>query len=117
MVSFHSTRKSTDYLARAKPYPLEQKIGSRKCNRSRWKCVILLKVQIYFSNSVTGETYNKINNYSNSDSKCLVYFITCQTCTLQYTTIRPATRFRSVEIFAGAVLEKQKEVKNPNKNI
>ena len=47
MVSFRSTRKITDYLVRAKLYLLQRSVGSRKCNQSRCK-VIILKVQISF---------------------------------------------------------------------
>ena len=48
MVSFRSARKIKDYIVRAKPYPLERYVGSRKCSKSRCEGVIILKVQISF---------------------------------------------------------------------
>ena len=43
MVSFGSARKIRDYLVRAKLYPLEQNVGSRKCNKSR--CEVCNNIQ------------------------------------------------------------------------
>ena len=37
IISFRSTRKIKDYLVRAKVYPLERNIDSRKCNKVRCK--------------------------------------------------------------------------------
>ena len=84
MVSFRSARKIKDYLVRAKLYPLQRNVGSRKCNKSRCEVCNNIESTDLFSSTVTGETY-KINHYFNCDSKCLVYLITCRTCKLQYT--------------------------------
>ena len=84
MVSFRSARKIKDYIVRAKPYPLERYVGSRKCGKSRCEVCNNTQSTNLFSSTVTGETY-KINHYFNCDSKCLVYLIACRTCNLQYT--------------------------------
>ena len=64
-----------DYLVRAKPYPLERNVGSRKCNKSRCEVCNNIEGTDLFSSAVTGKTY-EINHYFNCDSKCLVYLIT-----------------------------------------
>ena len=84
MVSFRSARKVKDYLVRTKLYPLVRNISLENVTKLYAKCVTILKVQISFSSTVTGETY-KINHYFNCDGKCLVCLITCRTCKLQYT--------------------------------
>ena len=84
MVSSRSARKIRDYLVRAKLYPLERNVGSRKCNKRRCEVCSNIESADLFSSTVTGETF-KINHYFNCDSKCLVYLITCRTCKLQYT--------------------------------
>ena len=48
MVSFRTSQKLSSYLVRAKLYPLERTLGSRKCSKKRcevWKCSKF----IYFS--------------------------------------------------------------------
>ena len=82
--SFRIARKIKGYLVRAKFYPLQQNVGSRKCNKSRWEVCNNIESTDLFSSTVAGETY-KINHYFNCDNKCLVYLITCRTCKLQYT--------------------------------
>ena len=84
MVSFRSARKIKDYLVRAKPYPLEWNIGSRKCNKIRSEVCNNTEGTDLFSSTATSETY-KINHCFKCDSKCLFYLITCWTCKLQYT--------------------------------
>ena len=84
MVSFRSARKIKDYIVRAKPYPLERYVVSRKCSKSRCEVCNNTQSTNLFSSTVTGETC-KINHYFNCDSKCLVYLIACRTCNLQYT--------------------------------
>ena len=64
-----------DYLVRAKPYPLERNVDSRKCNKSRCEVCNNIEGTDLFSSTVTGKTY-EINHYFNCDSKCLVYLIT-----------------------------------------
>ena len=115
MVSFRSAKKIKDYLVRAKLYPLERDLGSRKGNKSRCEVCNNIESTDPFSSTVTGETY-KINHYFNCDNKGLVYLITCRTCKPQY-KVRPVTPFGSVRTITGAVLEKQRGVKNTNKNI
>ena len=84
MVPFRSARKIKDYLVRAKLYPLQRNVGSRKNIKSRCEVLNNIERTDLFSSTVTGEAY-KNNHYFNCDSKCLVYLITCRTCKIQYT--------------------------------
>ena len=85
MVAFRSSRKIKDYLARAKRYPLEWNVGSRKWNKSSSEVCDNIERTDLFSNTVTREAY-KINHYFNCGSKCLLYLITCWTCKVLYTS-------------------------------
>ena len=75
MVFFHGARKIKGYLLRAKLYPSEQSLGSRKWNNI--ECAPL------FSSTVTSEIC-KINYYFNCGSKGLVFSIKYPTSKLQY---------------------------------
>ena len=83
MVTFRSARKIKDSHVRAKLYPIERNVGSRKCNKIRCEVLTILKVQISFLAQLL--VRHRINHYFNCDSKCLVYFTTCRACKLQYT--------------------------------
>ena len=56
-VSFRTSRKLSSYLVRAKLYPLERPVGSRKCSNKR--CGFFENVQNSdtFRSSVTSETF------------------------------------------------------------
>ena len=77
MVTFHSSRKLSSYLVRAKLYPLEGVTGSCKCHGKR--CAVCLNVNetSTFTSSVTHETY-KINHKFDCNSKCYIYLLTCK---------------------------------------
>ena len=83
MATFHSARKLSSYLVRAKLYPIERIVGSHKGKCKR--CEVCLNVQqtSCFSSSVTNETY-KINHQLECNEKCLIYLLTCKNCLKQY---------------------------------
>ena len=60
MVSFHSTRKLSSYLVRAKLYPLVRNIGSCKCGIKRCQvCQSVVETDSFTSTS-TGKTISLI---------------------------------------------------------
>ena len=82
MVSFHSARKLSSYLVRAKLYPLLD-IGSCKCGKKRCQiCQSVVETDSFTSTS-TGKTYKR-NHQINYSDKCLIYLLTCKTCLKQY---------------------------------
>ena len=83
MVSYRSTRKISSYLVRAKLYPLERKVGSEKCGRSRCEVCLNTQETDTFTSSTTGESF-KINHKFNCDDNCLIYLLTCKCCDKQY---------------------------------
>ena len=83
MLSFRISRKLNSYLVRAKLYPTERVVGSFKCNKPRCLvCVNVTETNI-FSSTVIGRTY-RINHKFDCDENCLVYFLTCKQCGIQY---------------------------------
>ena len=84
MVSFRTSRKLSSYLVRAKLYPLERTVGSRKCSKNRCEVCENVQNSDTFRSSVTSETFT-INHPLTCDDKCLVYLFTCKTCSKQYT--------------------------------
>ena len=82
-VSFRSTRNLKSYLVRSKIYPLERKVGSKKCKSKR--CLVYLNVSEadVFQSFQTKEQY-KINHQLNCNDKCLIYLLSCKVCVLQY---------------------------------
>ena len=65
VVSNRSARKISSYLVRTKLYPLERKVGSEKCGKSR--CDVCLNIQ----ETTTGESF-KINHKLNCDDNSLI---------------------------------------------
>ena len=83
MVSFRSPRKISNYLVRAKLYPLHRVAGSMKCGKQKCEvCVNVFEMNTIISN-VTGKTY-KINHKLNCDDNCLIYLLSCKFCGKQY---------------------------------
>ena len=80
MVSFRNTRKLRSYFVRAKLYPLERTICSKK------RCEVCENDQNSdtFQSSIKTEAFNIIHQLT-CDDKCLVYLFTCKTCSKQYT--------------------------------
>ena len=79
IVSFHSARKLSSYLVRAKLYPTERKVGSFKCKGKRCKTCFNVNETDSFASSATKEEY-KTNHCFNCNEKCLIYLLTCKGC-------------------------------------
>ena len=77
IVSYRSARKISSYLVRAKLYPLERKVGSEKCGKSRCEVCLNIQETDTFTSKTTGESF-KINHNLNSDDNCLIYLLTCK---------------------------------------
>ena len=75
MVSFRSARKVSNYLVRAKVYPLQRAVGSFKCKKSRCHGCLNVNETDTFTSTVTKKTY-KINHKSDCSEKCLIYLLT-----------------------------------------
>ena len=84
MVSFRSARKLSSYLVRAKLYPIERVVGSKKCNKVGCEVCKNVSETDTFTSTVTNETF-KINHKLTCDDKCLVYLLNCNVCQKQYT--------------------------------
>ena len=83
IVSYRSARKISSYLVRAKFYPLERKVGSEKCGKSRCEVYVNIQETDRFTSTTTGESV-KINNKVNCDDNCLIYLLTRKCCGKQY---------------------------------
>ena len=83
IVSYRSARKINSYLVRAKLYPLERKVGSEKCGKSRCEVCLNIQETDTFTSTATGECF-KINHKLNCDNNCLIYLFTCKCCGKQY---------------------------------
>ena len=83
IVSYRSARKISSYLVRAKLYPLERKVGSEKCGKSRCEVCLNIQETDTFTSTTTGESF-KINHKLNCDDNCLIYLLICKCCGKQY---------------------------------
>ena len=83
IVSYRSARKISSYLVRAKLYPLERKVGSVKCGKSRCEVCLSIQETDAFTSTTTGESF-KMNHKLNCDNNCLIYLLTCKCCGKQY---------------------------------
>ena len=61
IVSCRNARKISSYLVRAKLYPLERKVGSEKCGKSRCEVCLNIHETDTFTSTTTGESF-KINH-------------------------------------------------------
>ena len=83
VVSYRSARKLSNYLVRAKLYPIERKVGSCKCKSKRWEvCKNILETDTFTCSN--DQTTYKINHKFDCNEKCLVYLLTCNRCLKQY---------------------------------
>lgn len=82
-IAYKGARKLSSYLVRAKLYPLEREIGSRKCKRGRCQVCYNINETTTFTSSVSGQEF-KINHRLDCSDKCLVYLLSCKVCKLQY---------------------------------
>ena len=83
IVSIRSARKINRYLVRAKFYPLERKVGSEKCGKSRCEVCLNIQETDTFTSTTTGKSF-KINHKLNCDDNCLIYLLTYKCCGRQY---------------------------------
>ena len=76
-----------------KLYPLERKIGSYKCSKSRYQvCNNIEEIDI-LTNTVTDELF-QINHHLCCKNKCLIHLLTCNVCKKQHTG-KIVVRFKS----------------------
>ena len=92
MVSYHTARKLSSYLVRAKLYPLERKRGSYKCGNLRWLVCNNIEETDTFTSTAIEESF-KINHHLCCNDKCLIYLLTCEVCKKKYTG-KAGDRFR-----------------------
>ena len=83
MISFWNAIKLRSNLVRAKLYPTERTVRSYKCGGKRCEVCINVNETSTFTSTVTGETYI-INNIFGCNERCLVYFLICNKCKMQY---------------------------------
>ena len=83
IVSYRSARKISSYLVRAKLYPLERKVGSEKCGKSRCEVCLNIHETDTFASTITCASF-KINHKLNCDDNCLIYLLKCKCCGKQY---------------------------------
>ena len=83
MISFRSARKLSNYLVRAKMYPVERIVGSKNCGSKRCEVCINADDASTFTSTVTGETLI-INHKFDCNTRCLIYLLTCCKCKIQY---------------------------------
>ena len=83
VVSFRSVRKISRHLVRAKLYPLERKIDSEKCGKSRCEVCLNIEETGTFTSTATGESF-KINHKLNCNDNCLIYLVTFKCCGKHY---------------------------------
>ena len=83
-VSFRGVRTLRSHLVRAKVYPVGERLaGSRKCNKNRYQvCKNAIETETF--QSFVDKKVHKINHRFTCSDKCLVYFLLCKVCGMQY---------------------------------
>ena len=64
-------------------YPLEKKVGSEKCGKSRCNVCLSIQVTHTFTSSTTDKSL-KINHELNCNDNCLIYLLTSKSCSKKY---------------------------------
>ena len=92
MVSYRRARKLSNYLVRAKLYPLEKKRYCYKCDNL--KCLVCNSIEETdtFTSTVACKSF-KINHHLCCNDKCHVYLLTFKVCKKRYTG-KTVDRFR-----------------------
>ena len=75
MVSFRSRRNLSNYIVRAKIYPIERKTGSCKYKGNRHQVCLNVSETETFTSTVTHVSY-KIDHSFDTNDKCLIYLLT-----------------------------------------
>ena len=94
IISFRSARKLSNYLVRAKMYPIERIVGSKNCGSKRCEVCINVNETSTLTSTVTGETFI-INHKFDCNARCLVYLLTCRKCEIQHVG-QTVDQFRSI---------------------
>ena len=82
MISFRSARKLSNYLVRAKMYPIERTVGSKNCGSKRFEaCINVNKTLLSPAQSL--ERFLPLITFDRN-AKCLVYLLTCRKCKVHY---------------------------------
>ena len=66
-----------------KLYPLERKVGSENCGKSRSDVCLNIQETDIFTSTTTSESF-KINRKLSCDDNCLIHLLTCNCCGKQY---------------------------------
>ena len=106
-MSFRSAFRLRNHLVRAKAYHLLREKRSSCCGESRCEACFNIKEINTFQSFVTKKAY-KINHHFHCDSKCIVYFLSCKVCALQYvgsTVVRFRLRWNNYKCSQRAALE------------
>ena len=82
-VSYRSARKIKDCIVRSKLYPVERKVGGRRCGSSRCQVCKSINIIDKFTSFTTIKTC-KINYSFDCNDKCLIYLLSCKSCGKQY---------------------------------
>ena len=115
IVSYRSARKISNYLARAKLYPIERKVGSEKCGKSRCEVCLNIHETDTFTSTATVESFN-INHKLNCNDNCLIYLLTCKCCGKQYVE-ETTDEFRLNGTITKAMIGKMHGMNHARKNI
>ena len=75
IVLYRSARKISSYLVRTTLCPLERKVGSEKCGKSRCEVCLNIQETDTFTSTTTGKGF-KINHKLNRNDNCLIYLLT-----------------------------------------
>ena len=73
-MSFRSARKISSYLLRAKLYPLEEKVGSEKCGKSRCEVCLNIEETDILTSTATVESLKINHGMINSTGMITVWF-------------------------------------------
>ena len=84
MISFRSARKLSNYLVRAKMYPINRIVGSKNCGSKRCEVCVNVNERSTFTSTVTGEETFIINHKFDCNTRYLVYLLTCRKHKIQY---------------------------------
>ena len=83
MILFQIARKLSSYLVRTKLYSTKRTLGSYKCGGKGCEVCININETPTYTSPVARETCI-INHRFDSNERCLVYFLNCNKCKMQY---------------------------------
>ena len=83
MISFCSARKLSNYIVRAKMYPIQRTVGSKNCGGKHCEVCINVNETSIFTSTVTGETFI-INHKLDCNARCVVYLLKYLKCKIKY---------------------------------